>query len=184
MPRLWWRTPSTRTADPTSPTTTPASSRRGPDTADVVPDEWARVLAVNLTGVWHCMRARIPAMLARGGGSIINTSSGLGLAAIGRQSAYIAAKHGVVGLTRASAIEYSARGVRVNCICPGVVMTAMLKESAAADPPLEAAVRAAHPIGRLGTTEEIAASVVWLASDASSFVTGVALRVDGGYTAH
>jgi NAD(P)-dependent dehydrogenase (short-subunit alcohol dehydrogenase family) len=154
----------------------------GPETADIPPEEWDRVIGINLTGVWNCMRAEIPVLL-EGGGSIVNTSSGLGLVAIERQTAYVAAKHGVVGLTKAAALEYSARGLRVNCICPGVVMTPLFADAAAADPTLEPAVRAAHAIGRLGEPEEIAASVVWLVSDASSFVTGLAMAVDGGFTA-
>lgn len=155
----------------------------GPDTADIAPTEWQRVIGINLTGVWNCMRAEIPVLLDSGG-VIVNTSSGLGLVAIERQAAYVAAKHGVVGLTKAAALEYAARSVRVNCVCPGVVETQLFADAAAADPALRPAVEAAHPIGRLGRPEEIAAAVVWLVSDAASFVTGLAMAVDGGFTAH
>jgi NAD(P)-dependent dehydrogenase (short-subunit alcohol dehydrogenase family) len=155
----------------------------GPLLADIAPEEWSRCLAVNLTGVWNCLRAEIPAMLETGGGSIVNTASGLGLVAIGRQAAYVAAKHGVVGLTKAAALEYSAQGVRVNAVCPGVVRTPLFEEAAAHDPDLLPAVTSMHPIGRLGQPEEIAAAVVWLCSDASSFVTGHPLAVDGGSVA-
>lgn len=155
----------------------------GPLLADIAPDEWHRCIAVNLTGVWNCLRAEIPAMLERGGGSIVNTSSGLGLVAITRQAAYVAAKHGVIGLTKAAALEYSSLGVRVNAVCPGVVMTPLFEEAAANDPDLLPAVTNMHPIGRIGRPDEIAAAVVWLCSDASSFVTGHPLAVDGGSVA-
>jgi NAD(P)-dependent dehydrogenase (short-subunit alcohol dehydrogenase family) len=156
----------------------------GPPTAEIAVAEWARVIGVNLTGVWHCIRAEIPAMLAHGGGSIVNTASSLGLVGIARQAGYVAAKHGVVGLTRAAAMEYSAQGIRVNAICPGVIETALFASAAAADPGLREAVAAAHPIGRLGEPREIAESVVWLVSDAASFMTGQTLAVDGGFLTH
>jgi NAD(P)-dependent dehydrogenase (short-subunit alcohol dehydrogenase family) len=155
----------------------------GTELADVPIEEFRRVLDVNLTGVWNCMRAQIPVMLAGGGGSIINTSSGLGLVGILRQGAYVAAKHGVIGLTRAAALEYSSRGVRVNAVCPGVIETPLFSAAAEADPELRPAMERAHPIGRLGRPADVAAAVVWLASDASGFVTGHPLAVDGGYLA-
>ena len=155
----------------------------GPLLADIAVEEWSRCLAINLTGVWNCLRAEIPVMLQTGGGSIVNTASGLGLVAIGRQAAYVAAKHGVVGLTKAAALEYSAQGIRVNAVCPGVVRTPLFEQAAAQDPDLLAAVTSMHPIGRLGLPQEIADAVVWLCSDASSFVTGHPLAVDGGSVA-
>jgi NAD(P)-dependent dehydrogenase (short-subunit alcohol dehydrogenase family) len=155
----------------------------GPDVADIPEAEWARVIAVNLTGAWNCMRAEIPHMLSAGGGSIVNTSSGLGLVAIPRQGAYVAAKHGVIGLTRAAALEYSARGIRVNAVCPGVIETPLFEAAADADPELRPLIERGHPIGRLGRPSEVGEAVVWLAGDGSSFVTGHALSVDGGYVA-
>jgi NAD(P)-dependent dehydrogenase (short-subunit alcohol dehydrogenase family) len=127
------------------------------------------------------MKSEIPAMLESGGGAIVNTASGLGLVAIAGQPAYVAAKHGVVGLTKAAALEYSEQGVRVNAVCPGVVRTPLFEAAAAADPAALADIESKHPIGRLGTPEEIADGVAWLCSDAATFVTGHALPVDGGY---
>ena len=156
----------------------------GPLTDEISPADWERVLAVNLTGCWNCMRAEIPALLAQKRSSIVNTSSGLGVVAVPGQAAYIAAKHGVIGLTKAAALDYATRGLRVNAICPGVVETPMLTRFfETASPSTRAAIEGAHPIGRLGRPEEIAAAVVWLASEASSFTTGLAMLVDGGYTA-
>ena len=147
--------------------------------AEIPAETWDRCISVNLTGVWNCIRAEIPTLLD-GGGAIVNTSSGLGLVAVPRQGAYIAAKHGVIGLTKAAAVDYSSRGVRVNAVCPGVVRTSLFEEAASHDPELEPLVERIHPIGRLGQPEEIAAAVVWLCSDAASFVTGHAMAVDGG----
>ncbi|HZO35440.1 MAG TPA: SDR family oxidoreductase [Solirubrobacteraceae bacterium] len=156
----------------------------GPATADLAPEDWHRVLQINLTGCWHCMRAEIPAMLASGGGAIVNTSSSLGLVGIPRQVAYVAAKHGVVGLTRGAAMEYSSQGIRINTVAPGVIETPLFAGAADGDPTLRPAVEAAHPIGRLGEPEEIAAAVTWLVSDAASFATGMVMAVDGGFTTH
>jgi NAD(P)-dependent dehydrogenase (short-subunit alcohol dehydrogenase family) len=153
----------------------------GTQLADITDDEWSRLIAVDLTGVFNCMRAEIRAMLEGDGGSIVNTASGLGLVGLAGQSSYTAAKHGVVGLTKAAAIEYSARGIRFNSICPGGIETPLFAEAAAADPGLRPAVEAGHPIGRMGRPEDIADAVVWLVSDASSFVTGAPISVDGGY---
>ncbi len=155
----------------------------GPEMIDVTDDEWALHIDVDLTGVFHCMRAELRQMREAGRGSIINTASVLGLIAVPGQSAYIGAKAGVVGLTRAAAVEYAGRGIRVNAVCPGAVETQLFNEAAEADPNLRPYVEAAHPIGRLAQPEEIADVVVWLASDASSFVTGQPIYVDGGATA-
>jgi NAD(P)-dependent dehydrogenase (short-subunit alcohol dehydrogenase family) len=151
-------------------------------TADVDPDEWRRVLDLNLTGVFLCMRAQIPAILAAGGGAIVNTSSGAGLMGFAGLPAYVASKHGVIGLTRAAALEYSAKGIRVNAVCPGTVRTPMLEAFTGDEATLQAMGRA-MPIKRLATPEEIAEAIVWLASPSASYVTGHALAVDGGAAA-
>jgi NAD(P)-dependent dehydrogenase (short-subunit alcohol dehydrogenase family) len=159
-----------------------AIEHAGPLTADIPPAEWQRVIDVDLTGVWNGMRAQIPALLPEGG-SIVNTASGLGLVGLEGQAAYVAAKHGVIGLTKAAALEYSARGVRVNAVCPGVILTPLLQEVVESDPNFAAAVESAHPMGRFGQPEEVAAAVVFLVSDRASFITGHTLSVDGGYVA-
>jgi NAD(P)-dependent dehydrogenase (short-subunit alcohol dehydrogenase family) len=151
--------------------------------ADMTDQDWQHVIDVNLTGVWQCMRAELPAMLARGGGSIVNTASALGQVALPLQSSYVASKHGVIGLTKAAALEYSSRGIRINAICPGVVQTAMIEEVAAATPGFMADMYTRHPIGRIAAVDEIADGVLWLSSSASAFVTGSALSIDGGYSA-
>jgi NAD(P)-dependent dehydrogenase (short-subunit alcohol dehydrogenase family) len=144
---------------------------------------WQRMIDVDLTGVFNCMRAEITAMLEGEGGSIVNTASGVGVVGLPGQGPYVAAKHGVVGLTRVAALDYAAQGIRVNAVCPGSIETPLFEEAAAADPQLRGLVEAGHPVGRLGRSEEIADTVVWLVSDASSFVTGQPILVDGGYTA-
>ena len=151
--------------------------------ADMTDRDWQRVIDVNLTGVWQCLRAEIPALLARGGGSIVNTASALGQVALPLQASYVASKHGVIGLTKAAALEYSARGIRINAICPGVVQTAMIDEVAAANPGFMSDMHSKHPIGRIAVVDEIADGVLWLSSSASAFVTGTALSIDGGYSA-
>ncbi|MDX6284621.1 MAG: hypothetical protein QOG53_106 [Frankiales bacterium] len=151
-------------------------------TADVATEEWRRVLAINLDAVFFCMRAEIPALLGSGGGSIVNTSSGAGLMGFAGLPAYVASKHGVIGLTRAAALEYSPKGIRVNAVCPGTVRTPMLETFTGDEETLQAMGRA-MPIKRLATPEEIGEAIVWLASPASSYVTGTALAVDGGASA-
>jgi NAD(P)-dependent dehydrogenase (short-subunit alcohol dehydrogenase family) len=146
-------------------------------------ENWQRTLAVNLTGVWSCMRHEIPAMLERGGGSIINCSSVAGLVGFPSIPAYTASKHGVAGLTKGAALEYAEQGIRVNAVCPGVIDTEMVDRFTGHQPEAEAALLASEPMGRLGHPEEIADAVVWLASEGSSFVTGQALAVDGGFVA-
>ena len=150
-------------------------------TAEYPEDRWQQVIAVNLTGVWLCMKYEIPQMLSQGSGAIVNTASAAGLVGSRGISAYVASKHGVVGLTKTAALEYAQQGIRVNCVCPGMIQTPMT-ESALRDPARQAQI-AARPMGRVGTPEEIAEAVVWLCSDAASFITGHAMTVDGGYVA-
>ena len=147
-------------------------------------DDWDRVIGINLKGVWLCMKYEIPQMLERGGGAIVNTASILGLVGARDGSvAYDAGKHGVVGLTKKAALEYAQSGIRVNAVCPGFIRTPLLDSGLINHPEREAQIVARHPIGRLGRPEEIAETVVWLCSDAASFVTGHAMTVDGGYVA-
>ena len=142
-----------------------------------------RVLAVNLRGVWHCMKAELAQMLASGGGSIVNIASVAGLIGAPKAAAYTASKHAVLGLTRSAAVDYAKLGLRINAICPAYTDTAMV-QSAIEDNPLMARImQRAIPMGRLGQPAEIAEAVVWLCSDASSFVTGHALALDGGLVA-
>jgi NAD(P)-dependent dehydrogenase (short-subunit alcohol dehydrogenase family) len=151
-------------------------------TAEYPEDRWHQVIAVNLTGVWLCMKYEIPQMLHQGGGTIVNTASAAGLVGSRGTSAYVASKHGVVGLTKTAALEYAQQGIRVNCVCPGAIQTPMT-DRAWSDPARRARVIASEPVGRIGNPEEIAEAVVWLCSDAASFVTGHAMSVDGGYVA-
>jgi NAD(P)-dependent dehydrogenase (short-subunit alcohol dehydrogenase family) len=151
-------------------------------TAEYPEERWQQVIAVNLTGVWLCMKYEIPQMLHQRGGTIVNTASAAGLVGTRGTSAYVASKHGVVGLTKTAALEYAQQGIRVNCVCPGAIQTPMT-ERAWSDPERRARVIASEPVGRIGKPEEIAEAVVWLCSDAASFVTGHTMTVDGGYTA-
>jgi NAD(P)-dependent dehydrogenase (short-subunit alcohol dehydrogenase family) len=143
------------------------------------PDEaFDEVIAVNLRGIWLCMKAELRQMLAQGAGAIVNTSSVYGLVGGGTSAAYVASKHGVVGLTKAAALQHAAAGIRVNAVCPGVIDTPMVSSPAA----LVDSARV-YPLGRVGTPDEVAQLVVWLCSDAAAFVTGAAIPVDGGYVA-
>jgi NAD(P)-dependent dehydrogenase (short-subunit alcohol dehydrogenase family) len=151
--------------------------------AELPDEEWRRVIDINLTGVFLCMKHEIGAMLAGEGGAIVNTSSGLGLVATPERAAYVAAKHGVLGLTKTAALEYATSAVRVNAICPGVIDTPMARRDIGGDPAVAEAFAKLHPIGRMGRAEEIAAAAAFLLSDAASFITGTALVVDGGYLA-
>ena len=152
-------------------------------TADHKKSQWDRVLAINLTGVWLCMKYEIEQMLNQGGGTIVNTASVAGLVGFRYGPAYVAAKHGVVGLTKTAALEYAKANIRVNAVCPGVIRTPMFERGRQVDPRIEETMSTREPIGRLGTPEEIAEAVVWLSSDAASFVTGLPMAVDGGWVA-
>ncbi|MDR9752506.1 SDR family oxidoreductase [Pseudomonas sp. SZMC_28357] len=146
---------------------------------------WDRIIKVDLTGVFYCMKHQIRAMLESGGGSIVNTASALGAVAIAAASDYIAAKHGVLGLTKAAAVDYGPHRIRVNAVLPGIIETPMILRLSQEDNFANQfqALRERHPIGRFGMPEEIAAAALWLLSDQSSFVTGTSLSVDGGYLA-
>ena len=150
---------------------------------DLTEEQWDAVMAVNLKGVWMCMKHEIPQMLEQGGGAIVNTSSVAGLMGMKGSTAYGTAKHGVIGLTKTAALEYADRGVRVNAVCPGAVRTPMTERLMGNDPEREAMYMSIQPIGRFGTTAEIANMVVWLCSDAASLVTGTAIPIDGGVMA-
>ncbi|MBI1281371.1 MAG: SDR family oxidoreductase [Anaerolineaceae bacterium] len=153
-------------------------------TADCDEADWSKVIGVNLTGVWLCMKHEIPRMLDQGGGAIVNVSSILGLVGFANACAYTSSKHGIIGLTKVAAMEYAAKGLRINAVCPAFIATPMLERSGlTAGTDIYDAVVALHPIKRLGTPEEVAAMIVWLCSDTASFVTGSAMLVDGGYVA-
>ena len=152
-------------------------------TADCTPENWHHVLDVNLDGVWYCMKEEIPAMLASGGGAIVNCSSVAGIQGFAGTPAYVASKHAVIGLTKSAALEYAAQNLRINAVCPGVIETPMIDRFTAASPAARDALLAQEPVGRLGVPEDIANAVLWLCSRQASFVTGHALVVDGGMTA-
>lgn len=145
-------------------------------------DAWRSTMAVNLDGVFFSMRAELPVMVAAGRGAIVNVASGAGIMGFAGLPAYVASKHGVVGLTKSAAIECAPRGVRVNCVCPGSARTPMLEGFMGGDPKIERMMTAGVPLGRLATPEEIAEAIVWLCSDAASYLVGHALVVDGGAT--
>lgn len=153
-------------------------------TADYPEDEWDRVIAINLKGIWLCMKAEIHQMLTQHGGAIVNTASTLGQVGIQGIAAYVASKSGVVGLTKTAALDYATTGIRVNAVMPGVIRTPMMARQMGDNAHLaEQQYIGLEPIGRLGRPEEIAEAVVWLCSDRASFVLGHAMAVDGGYLA-
>ena len=153
------------------------------DAADEPAEIFDRVNAINLRGVWACMKHELRQMRAQGSGAIVNCSSLGGLVGLPGRAAYHASKHGVIGLTTSAALEYAPRGIRINAVCPGTIETPMVAEMIAKGELDRAEAAAATPIGRLGQGEEIAGSVLSLCSPGASFVVGVALPVDGGYTA-
>lgn len=153
------------------------------DTAACSEGNWDRVMAVNLKGTWLCMKQEIEIMRRQGGGAIVNCASIAGLVGFAGAPAYVASKHGMVGLTKTSALECAKAGIRVNAVCPGVIATPMIDRFTQGNAEAAAQMAAAEPIGRLGRPEEIADAVLWLCSDGASFVTGQAIAIDGGWVA-
>lgn len=152
--------------------------------AEITDEEFDRTVAVDLKGVWNCMRYEIRQMLGQGGGTIVNTSSQGGVTGFPGQAAYIACKHAVIGLTRTAAIDYAAKNIRINAVCPGVIRTPMAEDLLLRNPGLEKELVRDIPAGRLGKPEEIANAVLWLCSPDASFVDGHALLVDGAFSIH
>ena len=152
-------------------------------TIDCTKEEFDRTIAVNLTGVWLCMEYEIQQMLSQGGGAIVNTASAAGLVGFPSLPDYVASKHGVVGLTKTAALEYAKSGIRVNAVCPGVIQTPMVERGAQLSPGFDELALSMEPVGRFGQPAEVGEAVVWLCSDAASFVTGIPMQVDGGLVA-
>jgi NAD(P)-dependent dehydrogenase (short-subunit alcohol dehydrogenase family) len=152
-------------------------------TPECTSDNWNRVIDINLKGVWLCMKYEIPQMLRQGGGSIINCSSIAGLIGFPGIPAYVASKHGVIGLTKTAALEYAKQNIRINAICPGVIQTPMIERFVHGEAQIQRRLLEGEPVGRTGKPEEIAAAALWLSSDQASFVTGHPLVVDGGWVA-
>ena len=157
--------------------------KMGTDTVTASEENFDRTIAINLKGVWLCMKYEIPQMLKQGGGAIVNTASVAGLVGIEGAAAYNASKHGVIGLTKTAALEYAQKNIRVNCVCPGGIQTPMTARIIDSGQMNEDDVRAFEPVGRWGQPSEIGEGVVWLLSDASSFVTGHSMVIDGGWVA-
>jgi A-factor type gamma-butyrolactone 1'-reductase (1S-forming) len=148
--------------------------------AEYSQEEFERVIAINLTGIFLCMKYEIPALLAAGGGAIVNNSSTVGLIAWPGLAPYTASKHGMLGLTKTAAVDYGAKAIRVNAIAPSTVRTEKIAEIIAANPKIEEGMRRAIPLGRIAELEEVAETVLWLCSDGASYINGVTLPVDGG----
>ena len=146
-------------------------------------ENWERTIGVNLKGVWLCMKYEIPLMLQQGKGAIVNNASIAGLVGFPNIPAYVASKHGVIGLTKNAALEYAKLGIRANAVCPGVIKTPMIDRFTGKNKEVEKQFETMEPVGRLGEPEEVAEAVVWLCSEASSFITGDAIPVDGGWVA-
>ncbi|MEE2873425.1 MAG: SDR family oxidoreductase [Candidatus Latescibacterota bacterium] len=155
----------------------------GTSVIDYEEEDWDRVIAVDLKGVWLGMKYELKQMLKQGRGVVVNTASIAGLVGLVGSSPYVASKHGVVGLTKTAALEFAQQNIRVNAVCPGVFRTPLVEKVIAELPEREELYLSAQPIGRMGRPEELAEAVVWLCSDAASFVTGHAFPVDGGYVA-
>ena len=157
-------------------------TRRTP-MVDLTEEEWDRLMGINLKGVWLCLKYEIPEMIKTGGGSIVNTSSTAGLVGSIGLASYVASKHGVAGLSKAASLEHARDGVRVNAVCPGPIRTPLTEGVMAVNEGAEERYTSRAPMGRMGTPEEVAEAVVWLCSDAASFVTGHTMTVDGGVVA-
>jgi NAD(P)-dependent dehydrogenase (short-subunit alcohol dehydrogenase family) len=143
-------------------------------------DVWDAIVGVNLTGVWLCMKYEIPAILDAGGGAIVNTASGAGIVAVANAPAYVATKHGVVGLTKVAALEFATQGIRINAVCPGTTLTGMVQGGIDAGKYTIEGMAALCPMKRIADPDEIAQAVIWLCSDGASFVNGAVIPVDGG----
>ena len=152
-------------------------------THECTEENWERTIGVNLKGVWLCMKYEIQQMLKQGKGAIVNCASIAGLVGFQGLPVYVASKHGVVGLTKTAALEYAKSGIRVNAVCPGVIKTNMVDRITGREKEVEKQFEDMEPVGRMGQPEEVAEAVIWLCSDAASFVTGDAMAVDGGWTA-
>lgn len=152
-------------------------------TADCTEENFDRTIGINLKGIWLCMKYEIPEILKQGKGVIVNCSSVAGLVGFGGLPAYVASKHGVIGLTKTAALEYAKLGIRVNAVCPGVIKTPMMDRLTGNKKEAEEQFTGLEPVGRMGQPEEIANAVVWMCSDGASFVTGLAMAVDGAFVA-
>ncbi len=152
------------------------------NTHECTEENWDKTIGINLKGVWLCMKNEIPEMLKNNKGAIVNCASVAGLDGFAGLPAYVATKHGIVGLTKTAALEYAKQGLRVNAVCPGVIHTSMIDRITGKNKEVEKQFTSMEPIGRMGTPEEVAEAVVWLCSDAASFVTGIPMPVDGGFT--
>lgn len=157
------------------------NEEHGPLT-DCTEAQWDRILGVNLKGMWLCMKYEIPLMMRSGGGAIVNNASVVGLVGSHGTPAYVASKHGILGLTKAAALDHTKEGIRVNAVCPGAIYTPMYVRREGADPEHDAQIAAGIPLGRLGQPEDVARAVLWLCADESAFVTGQHIVVDGGET--
>jgi NAD(P)-dependent dehydrogenase (short-subunit alcohol dehydrogenase family) len=150
---------------------------------EITPELWRRVLSVNLEGVLWCLQSELALMLERGSGAIVNCASIAGLRGFAGSAAYVASKHGLVGLTRSAALDYASKGIRINSVCPGIIQTPMIERFTRGSADAQAALVAGEPMGRTGLPLEVASAVVWLCSEEASFVTGTELVVDGGWCA-
>ncbi|WP_276370699.1 SDR family oxidoreductase [Chryseolinea sp. H1M3-3] len=152
-------------------------------THECTEQNWDKTININLKGLWLCMKTELPIMLKQGSGAIVNVASVAGLIGFPGLPAYVVSKHGVVGLTKTAALEYAKQGIRINAVCPGVIKTEMVDRVTGKDKLVEKQFEDMEPVGRMGTPEEVAEAIVWLCSDAASFITGHALNVDGGWLA-
>jgi NAD(P)-dependent dehydrogenase (short-subunit alcohol dehydrogenase family) len=152
-------------------------------THECTEQNWDKTIGINLKGLWLCMKAELPIMLKQGTGSIVNVASIAGLIGFQGLPAYVVSKHGVIGLTKTAALEYAKQGIRINAVCPGVIKTEMVDRVTGKDKLVEKQFEDMEPVGRMGTPEEVAEAIVWLCSDAASFITGHSLNVDGGWLA-